>query len=582
MTKRLPLLLGGAAILIASGLIFFFRPLMFSGAGRVIIASPDGGGERCSLFAPCGLAEAQAAARTAEVNGDVLIYLRGGTYAIESTWNFNASDSGKAGNWTIYRAYPGETPVLSGGVEIGGWEAGVDGIYAATWDGPAFRQLYADEQRMTRARTPNRENNTDMGPYLRPQAWRLSQAQIAVLTADAEGVPLNAGVEMVVASHWHQYRLRPTGFTLDGERTWVDFSEPERSEPAFGHIARLDAGLKVSTDESYYWENALEFLDQPGEWYLDQVVGRVYFLPPEKQDPNKMKVIVPMTETLLAVNGAERLRFEGLTLAYSTWLRPSLKGYVTWQAALMSSSGADGAFPGMVYITAAQAVELMGCTLRHAGMHGLVTSGATRNLNITSNLFEDLSAGGIMLDVNADPEGGSRDDRITDNVVRTAGRDYSDAVGIWASFPNGLVLEHNDIYNLPYSGISVGWRWDPRPTAAGNNLIQANLIHHVLQKMDDGGAIYTLGRQAGTVIRENYIHDLTRSVFAGQYPLKGIYLDEGSTEIRLVKNRIEMPLDDTINLHKTQDPIYFDDPILGKSDPVEKDRVRDQAGPRQK
>jgi hypothetical protein len=155
-------------------------------------------------------------------------------------------------------------------------------------------------------------------------------------------------------------------------------------------------------------------------------------------------------------------------------------------------------------------------------------------------------------------------------------------VGIWASFPRSLVIEHNEISNLPYSGISAGWRWDPSPTAAGDNLIQANHIYQVLQKHDDGAAIYTLGRQPGTIIRENYIHDLVRSPFAGKYPLKGIYLDEGSTEISVVRNFVDLPLDDTLNLHKTGEPLFFDDPVLTKATATEKERILQAAGPQRK
>lgn len=577
----------GAALLIGGGVLFFFWPLLFSGAARVWIVSPQGRGDSCSLFSPCDLLTAQSQARAAKINGDALIYLRGGTYSLTETWKITAEDSGKDGHWTIVRAYPGETPVLSGGVVVNGWEKGSDGVYSAAWDGAPFRQLYADGRRMVRARTPNRANDTDMGPYLRPLAWRVSKREIAVRSEDVAGIPLDGAVEMVIASHWHHYRLRPSGMTLEGDLAWLDFREPERREPAFGHIASLDAGIKPEVDESYYWENDRSFLDAPGEWFLDEAAGRVYFIPPAGMDSKQVEIVVPQVETLVSISGSrgepvQRLRLEGLTLAYSTWLRPSLKGYVTWQAAWMASSGADGPFPGMVRLSQVEDVELRGCTLRHSGAHGLVTFGPSQRLMIVGNLFEDLSAGAIMLEVGANESGGSLEDRVADNTIRAAGRDYSEAVGIWASFPKKLTIEHNELSNLPYSGISVGWRWDISPTAAGENLIQANHIYQVMQKHDDGGAIYTLGRQPGTVIRENYIHDLVRSPYAGKYPLKGIYLDEGSTEISVIRNYVELPLDDTLNLHKTGEPLFFDDPILGKATPADREQVKKAAGPRNK
>jgi hypothetical protein len=126
-------------------------------------------------------------------------------------------------------------------------------------------------------------------------------------------------------------------------------------------------------------------------------------------------------------------------------------------------------------------------------MHGLITAGFTKNIQIESNIFEDFSGAAIMVDVIANPAGGSVGDRISYNRINQAGRVYTDACGIWASFPDGLVIEHNELTNLPYTGIIVGWQWDSASTAAQNNYIAHNHIYQVMQKHDDGAGIYTLG-----------------------------------------------------------------------------------------
>jgi len=208
-----------------------------------------------------------------------------------------------------------------------------------------------------------------------------------------------------------------------------------------------------------------------------------------------------------------------------------------------------------------------------------MTYGPTHTLAIVGNSIEDISANGIVLDARADPSGGSVGDRIAQNTIRTVGRDYSEAVGIWASFPQELVIEHNELYDLPYTAISMGWRWDSSPTAARDNQIRANHIHHVMQKHDDGAAIYTLGRQPGSIIADNYIHDITRAPFAGDYPVKGIYLDEGSVEFTLASNLVDLPLEDALNLHKTGEPIYYDRPILLNASQAERQEIIRQAGP---
>ena len=71
------------------------------------------------------------------------------------------------------------------------------------------------------------------------------------------------------------------------------------------------------------------------------------------------------------------------------------------------------------------------------------------------------------------------------------------------------------------------------PTAAKNNRIEFNHIHHMMQKLNDGAGVYTLGRQPGTVIRGNHIHDGGTSDLSG-----GVYLDEGSADIEVTGNLI--------------------------------------------
>ncbi|MBT3380562.1 MAG: hypothetical protein HN742_10450 [Lentisphaerae bacterium] len=98
--------------------------------------------------------------RAAQPNHPITVLFRGGVYPITETVVFTPADSGTATAPIRYAAYPGEEPVLWGGRRIQGWRKEGNGIYsvelpevrAGTWD---FRQLFADNQRLTRARTPN-------------------------------------------------------------------------------------------------------------------------------------------------------------------------------------------------------------------------------------------------------------------------------------------------------------------------------------------------------------------------------------------------------------------------------------------
>ncbi len=58
--------------------------------------------------------------------------------------------------------------------------------------------------------------------------------------------------------------------------------------------------------------------------------------------------------------------------------------------------------------------------------------------------------------------------------------------------------------NLTYGGISVGWGWSRHAcgncTNAANNTIYANDVHGYKRVLNDGGGIYMLGPQNGSLI----------------------------------------------------------------------------------
>jgi len=129
-----------------------------------------------------------------------------------------------------------------------------------------------------------------------------------------------------------------------------------------------------------------------------------------------------------------------------------------------------------------------------------------------------------------------RGNRIANNLVRKCGLDDYGAVGIWVAFTDGTTVAHNLVHDLPYTGISVGFRWDETPTTCANNIIECNHIHNVLQKLCDGGCIYTLGLQPGTVLRGNLLHDALRSEAAQGAPNNGIFFDQGSRDFLVQRN----------------------------------------------
>lgn len=86
--------------------------------------------------------------------------LRAGTHYLTEPLRFVAKDSGTAAHPVVFRAYPGECPVLSGGRLVTGWQERGQGLWAATaTDGDlahdGFRQLRVGDRMRRLARHPN-------------------------------------------------------------------------------------------------------------------------------------------------------------------------------------------------------------------------------------------------------------------------------------------------------------------------------------------------------------------------------------------------------------------------------------------
>jgi hypothetical protein len=290
------------------------------------------------------------------------------------------------------------------------------------------------------------------------------------------------------------------------------------------------------------FENAYEFLRDPGDWYLNEEEGWIYYIPRPGEDMTTADAELPVLETLVAGDGASDLRFEGLTFAYATWNGPSSgDGYVDDQSGFHlvgnghrpNVTGHDQDVvrtPGNLSFNHGRRIVFTNDAFEHLGAAALDFAENNRDNTIDRNRFDDISAAAIQLgEVSRGQDGDDRPgdcatspawmtcgNRITNNLITRTGRDYVDSAAIIAGFTRNTLISHNTINDVPWAGISMGWGWgllDPgmypgipgatsgqwgtytTPTQNSGNRIANNLIGNFLNVLWDGGAIYTTGRQ---------------------------------------------------------------------------------------
>lgn len=88
-----------------------------------------------------------------EMDEDLKVYLRGGTYLLDETITFTSADSGKNGHNIIWSAFNNEEVIISGGTSIVNWTKVDDekNIWQASANGLESRDLYVNGKHATRA-----------------------------------------------------------------------------------------------------------------------------------------------------------------------------------------------------------------------------------------------------------------------------------------------------------------------------------------------------------------------------------------------------------------------------------------------
>lgn len=475
-------------------------------------AAPDGTGPLQNV------ARAVERARARREQGPVTIRLAEGRYPLAETLRLGPDDSG-----LTIEGVPRGGSVLSGGRRLTGWSRDATDprrwsvtlpeVAAGRW---YFRQLFLDGRRLQRARHPDTGYFQAAGP--------LGQGSPIVLPfrpGDLTPGDTRRGVELLML------------------QKWTDLHLPIRAVDTQAHTAVLPGGPRPAwmdePDARYWIENSAAALNLPGEWRVDPETGRVELIAPDETfHPDRAMVVAPRLETLVRWEGRPEAdgRVRGVTLrrlrfAEADYPLPA-DGLISPQAAvdIHGTLRADFAVDG----------RLEECTVENAGGYGLDLGRGCQRWAVVGNIFQDLGAGGVRVGEPSgtdDPLASTHTTAITDNQLLRLGRIFPPAVGILVFRSGTNRIAHNDLRDLYYTGISVGWNWGYQDNPCRANVIEFNRVEKIGQGMlSDMGGIYTLGPQPGTIIRHNLFRDIESYRYGGW----GLYTDEGSTGILLENN----------------------------------------------
>jgi hypothetical protein len=478
------------------------------------------------LAAPSGdktdgpLASVSAAVNKARPRGASILVHRG-TFLLNEPLKLSAQDSGSANAPFTIAAFENDKPVLSGGRRITGWrnvrgnlwQAEVPEARAGKW---YFRQLFINGQRATRARTPND------GEFFKMQGARFTDKPVHFRFKAGDIKPA-----------WADDR----DVEVIGLEKWTVFRQPIAAVLTESNVVRLAGDAAPHTREGgaqYYVENTADSLDAPGEWHLDRKTGVVSYLARPGEDLVRAEVFAPVLEELVVIAGdaaakkpVEHITLRGLTFSHTDWtIGPN--GYLDTQAAVAKR--------GTIRAEFAHNVSIEDCTFSHLAGYAVELGRGAQNCRVIGNEMVDLGAGGVRIGetaVRTDEFDAAHHHVVTDNHIHDAGVVFPPAVGVLILQSAHNRIAHNHIHDLFYTAVSVGWTWGYRDSPCHHNVIEFNHMHDLGKSLlSDMGAVYTLGPQPGTVVRNNLIHDVNAFTYGGW----GLYTDEGSTGIVMENN----------------------------------------------
>jgi len=509
------------------------------------------------------LEKARDAARTLRMqdrekgitNRDIKIVVRGGTYNLTKPLLFTPADSGANNHPTIYTAFPGERPVISGGRTIAGWKKGPGALWTAkVRKGWFFTRMFVDGRMKTRSREPDTDNWS--------QWFKVKK-----------GGPAEKDAPEGIGSKIFDFPPNTIENYTNPRDVEINSLPSYKYANFISTINKVKGSTVTLTSMAYYnfnpgdefrVENTLKGVDTPGEWCVNSYTGTVYYFPEKGEDVRKAKVTAPILKQLICIKGDETkhvwvhdLTFSGFTFTNCDRNR--------WDETPKADEANLHILDAAVYLEGTQRCSIEDCIFDCVGGFGARFAWSAYNDKFIRNEVKQAGCGGIQIGGYGP---GTKDTNkghiVSHNHIHHSSLDFWHAGAIDIRQSGNNYIGYNLIDHMPYTGITISgahtgyftqyrnkgegigrakynFRWNEIPKSLAitpenmkpylhgrNNIVEHNVLYDLLAKLpSDGGALYGFGQGLGNVFRNNLVYRA--------YCL-GIYLDAEFDGVKVANN----------------------------------------------
>ena len=378
---------------------------------KTIHVSPSGNdaadGSQASPLATLHAAQQLARASRSQA-GDIEIVIGEGEYYLDKMLHLTNEDSAPKGSYTIFKAAEGAEVLISGGKKIEGWEklaeapehlpaAAKDKVWVAKldWLTPEtrFHALMKDETFLPRARSGAiNAFSKGLKPY---QHGHLDNWKYRVGFHYKPGnVKLREWENMddieVYTQPWKQWLVNYlTVEKVDLGENYVSFKSP----------ATYSMGQNPA-----FIENAIDFLDQAGEWCINTQEQKLYYWPKSGNKPEEGLIATYLDEVVrvegqsdASLEGANEkpvngIVFEGLTFSHADrqrWEVDDIGIQHDWDMWDKDS--------GMIRFRSAENCRVSDCKFVNTGSGGVRLDLYSQNITVEKSYFKNLGGVGVVL-----------------------------------------------------------------------------------------------------------------------------------------------------------------------------------------